>query len=133
MVEALVAVVIVALAAHRIARAVAVDTISDRVRGFVYERAFRVPQLEEVERVDWDDVARGVVAPPEERIAPAVQTKSVVWAYIYGLLSCPHCAGFWLSLAGWVLFAGWHPGRVWFVEMVAVAGAQSIMSAKGTA
>jgi hypothetical protein len=127
------AVIVVALAAYRLARAVAVDTISDRPRAWLYERAFYVPQLEAVdESIDWDDVARGVIPHPRERIAPEVQTRSTVAAYAYGLISCAFCAGWWISLALWVFWAGWHPSRVYFVEMVAVAGAQAIFAAKGT-
>jgi hypothetical protein len=135
MTATLVAIVVVALAAYRVARAISVDTISDRPRGWVYERAFRVPALEPIETTTWDDevlVARGIIPAPEERVAPAVQTISQPWAYVYGLLSCPFCSGFWVSLAGWVVYAGWHPSRQWFVHAVAAAGAQAIFAARGT-
>lgn len=134
MTELLLGIVIVALAAHRAARAITTDTISDRPRAWVYDRAFAHPQLIDIGGMDWnpDEVEAGVIPPPEERVAPPVQTVSKLWAYVYGLLSCPHCSGFWISIALWALWYNAADLRVW-IAAGAAAGLQSVISAKGMA
>jgi hypothetical protein len=133
MTELLLAIVVVALAAHRAARAITTDTISDRPRAWVYDHAFHHPALEPAESFDWNHAAQveaGIIPAPEERVAPEPQTVSTLWAYVYGLLSCPHCSGFWISI---VLWWGWREVddlRVW-IAAGAVAGLQSVISAKG--
>jgi hypothetical protein len=133
-VEAILGILVVALAAHRAARALSTDTISDRLRAWIYDRAFIPPAaLPEVD--DWkpwneDDVAAGIVEPPEERIAPPIQTRSKGWAYLFGGLSCPHCCGFWISIALYGLWINVDDLRVW-IAAGAAAGLQSVISARG--
>lgn len=96
---ALLRVLIVGLAAYRLARAVSVDTITDPARAWLYEAAYGP-----------DGEAEGGWG----------------WRWIYGLLSCGYCCGFWISLglyALWVNAGGSRP----FVAAVAVAGAASIL------
>jgi hypothetical protein len=135
--ELVLGIVVAALAAHRAARAISTDTITDRARGYVYERAFKVPALLEPEPIDrlrllreHDEAEAGLIPHPEERIAPDVQTTSAAWAYVYGFLTCPHCCGFWISIALWALWCNVDDLRVW-IAAGAVAGLQSVISAKG--
>lgn len=125
----LLTILVVALAAHRLARAVAVDTISDRLRDVVYARAFTQP--------DPRPFPDGAKDEHDARLegwepAPPARVKSRVWSWMYGLVSCPHCCGWWLSLALWWAWAGYEWTRQWWITAAAVAGAQSIMSAKGS-
>lgn len=133
MTELLLGIVVVALAAHRAARALSTDTISDRLRAYLYDRAYLPPDLliEEGWR-PWneDDVAAGVVEPVVERVAPPAQTRSRPWAYLFGGLSCPHCCGFWISIALWGLWVNVEDLRVW-IAAGAVAGLQSVLAARG--
>lgn len=134
MTDLLVAVVVVALAAHRAARAITTDTITDRPRAWVYEHAFSHPKLLDVGGMGWldsDEAEAGIIPHPDERVAPEPQTISKGWAYLYGLLSCPHCSGFWVSIGLWWAWREVDDLRVW-IAAGAVAGLQSIFSAKGT-
>lgn len=128
----LLGVVLVALCAHRAARAITTDTISDRPRGWVYDRAFDHPQLVDLGGMEWspDEVEAGIIPAPVERVAPEPQTRSKFWAYVYGWLSCPHCSGFWISIGLWALWWNVEDLRVW-IAAGAVAGLQSVVSAKG--
>lgn len=133
MTELLLGVVLVALCAHRAARAITTDTITDRPRAWVYDHAFHHPALEPVGIDEWNaraEAEAGVIMPPAERVAPEAQTISKPWAYVYGLMSCPHCSGWWISLVLW--WAWWNVDdlRVW-IAAGAVAGLQSVVSAKG--
>ncbi len=130
MTELLLGVVLVALAAHRAARAITTDTISDRPRAWVYDHAFAHPALLPVTPWNPDEVEAGVIPPPEERVAPEPQTVSKLWAYAYGLLSCPHCSGFWISILLWWGWSEVDDLRVW-IAAGAAAGLQSVISAKG--
>lgn len=130
MTDLLLGVIVVALAAHRAARALSTDTITDRMRAYVYDRAFFHLALPDVDDVDWDEVEAGLIPPPPERVAPPAQTRSYGWAYLYGGLSCPHCCGWWLSIGGWALWRNVDGSRVW-IAAVAVAGLQSVISARG--
>lgn len=130
--EILLSIIVVALAAHRAARALSTDTITDRLRGYVYDRAFTHPALDPAGPDEWTaqaDYEAGIIPPPEERVAPERQTTSVVWAYLYGLLSCPHCCGFWISIGLWALWRNVDDLRVW-IAAGAVAGLQSAISAR---
>jgi hypothetical protein len=122
------AVLIVALAGHRVARAIAHDDISEPFRTWVSGKAYRWP-----DRDPWPDGARDEQdavlagwAPPGEAVR-----RSRVWSWVYGLVSCPHCCGFWISIGLWALWVNVGDLRVW-VMGVAVAGAQSVLTAKGT-
>lgn len=133
MTELLLGIIVVALAAHRAARALTTDTITDRLRGWAYDHAFAHPKLVDVGGMGWleaDEVEAGVIPPPEERVAPEAQTISKPWAYVYGLVSCPHCCGFWISIGLWGVWRQVEDLRVW-IAAGAVAGLQSIFSAKG--
>lgn len=128
----LLGIIVCALAAHRAARGITTDTITDRPRAWLYDHAFRHPVLVDEGGMPWnpDEVEAGIIAPPEERVAPPAQTISRFWAYAYGLASCPHCCGFWISIALWALWWNVDDLRVW-IAAGAVAGLQSVVSAKG--
>lgn len=120
-------VLICALAAHRVARAIALDGITDPARDWIYQRAFTTPVRDPFPAgtFDEDDARREGWLPP-----PPAARRSRPWAWLYGLVSCPHCVGFWLSLGAWWWWehrVGSHP----WIAAVAVAGAQSIFAAKG--
>lgn len=89
--------------AYRLARIVAVDSITSTVRAWIYVRAF----------------AQGYNG---EAIV-----RSKVWAWAYGLASCMFCAGFWLALASYALWVN-VPGARPFVAAVSVAGVQAILA-----
>lgn len=96
-------VLVVGLASYRLARAIAVDSITDPIRLWLYDRA-------------WPG---GPIAAHEPGDRP--------WAWLFALASCPFCVGFWISLvlyACWVN-VGW--SRV-LIAAVAVAGIQSLCS-----
>lgn len=124
----LVTVVIVALCAHRLARVVAVDSITDPARDWIYARAFTQPQPEPWPpgATDEDDARLEGWVP-----APPARRQSRPWAWVYGLVSCPHCAGWWLSLGLWWGWNGYEGSRQWWISAAAVAGLQSVISAKG--
>lgn len=123
----LIVVVVVALCAHRLARAVALDGITDPARDWVYRRAFTQPEAK-----PWPT---GAQDESDARLegwepAPPALRKSQGWAWVYGLVSCPHCVGFWLSLASYAVWVHADSARP-YVVAVAVAGAQSVLAAKG--
>lgn len=73
-------VAVVGLAAYRLARAVALDSITEPLRMRVYTAAYG------------DEPVSDSTTPHR----PA--------SWLYGLLSCPYCCGFWIALG---LYAGW--------------------------
>lgn len=130
--ELLLGVIVVALAAHRAARLLSTDTITDRLRGWVYDRAFFHPAPVADGPAEWNAQSEweaGVIPPPPERVAPERQTLAKGWAYLYGLLSCPHCCGFWISILLWWGWRSVDDLRVW-IAAGAVAGLQSAISAR---
>lgn len=121
------AVLIVALAAHRLARGVAVDSITDRPRDWLYAKAYTQPVAQPFPpgaRDEHDAELEGWEPPPPARV------KSRAWSWLYGLTSCPHCCGWWLSLGLWIAWTNWDDSHA-VIAAVAVAGAQSVISAKG--
>lgn len=121
------AVLVCALAAHRVARGVAVDDITAPFRNWVGRRAWVIvaadPFPEGCRDVD-DAILEGWRPPPE----PMLRAGPIAW--FYGLITCPHCVGFWISLGGYALWVNERGSHAW-VAAVAVAGAQSIFAAKG--
>jgi len=96
-------VLVCALCAYRLARVVTIDTITAPLRAHV-----------------WDHAYHGVADYPD-----SADRKSRGWAWIYGLLSCPFCAGWWLALgtyAAWSWWA-WSHGPI---AAVAVAGGAAL-------
>lgn len=94
------------LAAYRLARLVAWDTITGPARAKIFRWAF----LEHADRT----------FTPKHRLG--------VW--VYGLMSCPFCVGFWFSGAAWFALNAdrsyrWADVAWW----LAVAGAQSFLTA----
>lgn len=90
-----------ALAAYRAARLVAIDSITDPLRRALWIRS-------------------GVTA------ANPSGRRPTVW--LYGLLSCPHCLGVWISVG---TYAAWTeaPGSShWPITAAAVAGLQSLVT-----
>lgn len=120
------AVLIVALAAHRLARGVAVDSITDRPRDWLYAKAYTQPVAQPFPpgaRDEHDAELEGWEPPPPARV------KSHPVSWIYGLVSCAFCCGFWISLGLWIFWTNWH-GTHAVIAALAVAGAQSCLAAK---
>lgn len=122
--DLLLGVIVVALAAHRLARLVAVDDLTLRPRAWVSIRAYAWP---DVPHDSWEDIEAGIV---EERTAAGPIKRSQFWGWVDGLVTCPHCCGFWFAVSGWWLWWNHPDARVW-VAAVGVAGLQSVVSAKG--
>ena len=76
--ELLLAVVLCALAGYRISRFIAQDTLTDNARTRIYEKSFS-PEL--------------------------VHPTNKGWAFIYGLVSCPHCVGVWITGLVFLVYA----------------------------
>lgn len=76
-------VALVGFAAFRLARALTLDRISDPLRAWVHRHAFRVGHR----------MPAGGGAHEE-----VIETKSRTWSWCYGLVSCPHCASWWIAL-----------------------------------
>lgn len=102
MTELLIRVACVALAAYRVARLIAADSITLPTRKRIYRLAF-----------------------------PGGDSGEIMhpWDWLYGLISCPHCIGFWSSLGMWWL---WSLGHCWLqiVAVLAAAGVQSYLSSR---
>lgn len=94
-----------ALAAYRIGRAVAVDSITLGFRKRIYKLAYP----------DGSQDGHGTILHP--------------WDWLYNLISCPHCVGFWATLAIWLV---WGQGHFWalLVAVLAAAGVQSFLASK---
>lgn len=106
----LVGVVVAALAGFRLARAVALDTISRTPREWIWRRAFLVT---------------GWAGPDEAAWTPTVLSRP--WAWVYGLVSCPFCVGFWLTLGLYGLWteASW---ARWPLLALAATGVQAALT-----
>lgn len=101
-------IVAVGLAAYRLARLVALDTITDPARAWLYRHAFTPPA--------YDD-------------PPTVRNRA--WAWVYDLVSCVFCVSVWVSLGLWFAFV---PTVSWrnLLWAGAVAGTASILAAVDT-
>lgn len=97
-------VLVVGLAAYRLARAVANDSITEPFRDWLYVGAYG------------DDPQPG-----DEPVG------GIFWRWAYALVSCPFCIGFWISLALYALWvnAGWTRP---FIGAVAVAGVAALLA-----
>lgn len=89
-------VVLVGLAAYRLARALSVDSITEPFRAWVFWAGH-------------DD--------PDGSDEPPVTSRPLAW--LYGLVSCGYCASWWIAL---VLFLVW-TGLGWVNLLAAVAAA----------
>ena len=106
--ETLVWVLIVGLAAFRIARAIATDTVSLPFRRWLFAKAYAGIPPDQIETAD-----------------PSMFQSAPVVRWLYKLLSCPFCIGFWISLALWAVL---HEGRDPLVTAFAVAGFQYLLT-----
>lgn len=100
--EYLLTVFFVVFAAYRVSRAIAEDTISVPMRARLFRWAFT-------------ETAGG----------PRPKHKLGEWAY--GLLSCSHCIGFWITLALWLVCVGFPRESIDVVSMIGAAGMQSFL------
>lgn len=140
MTQTLAAIVIVAFAAYRLAAVIALDTISEPFRVWVYHRGHVESPLFTLE--DVDQVASLLAEGGEPELSATMldqyrsgagfeieavdEPGSFAWRWFYGLISCPFCCGWWLSLAGWWAYTGeFFESRQWALQAVAVAGVQS--------
>lgn len=97
------------LVAYRLARAVAVDTISEPARDWIYCRAYKVYR------------------PKPGTAEPHAELRSRPWSWAYGLASCPFCCSWWLALAVFVAWVGeWSMNCA--VGAVAAAGVASVLT-----
>lgn len=111
MIQLALRVLVIGFATYRIARALTQDSITDPFRDWVWSRAF---------------VA---VPDPTGKEGYATRRRSRIWPWLYGLVSCPFCAGFWIALC---LYWAWTEGA-WqrtAVAAVAVAGVQAALTAR---
>jgi hypothetical protein len=104
---------ILALASYRLTRVVTDDTITDAARAWVWRRAYIVSAYD------------------SERDQETTMTRSVAWSWLYRLVSCPFCVGWWVSLACY--WAWWYSAWAWMrpaLSAVAVAGGQAFISSR---
>ena len=111
MIQLALRVLVIGLATYRIARALTRDSITEPFRHVLWSRAF-------------------VALPdPTSEDGYAVNRRSRIFAWLYGLMSCPYCAGFWIALG---LYWAWTEGA-WqrtAIAAVAVAGVQAALTAR---
>lgn len=105
-----------ALAAHRLTRLVAADTITEPVRARIIEAAYLQAGTVELHRPEppetWDDVVHADPAPPK----------------LAELITCRWCAGMWVSL-GVVFIARrfrWWPA---LADALALSSAAALLAA----
>lgn len=122
-------VLVVGLAAHRAARALTTDTITDRFRSWVYRHAYTVAPFNPLPPGTTDEDEAKMVD-PDWTPGGWETIRSKAWVWVYGLVSCPHCAGFWFSVGAYTLWVH-QPDTQPYLIAVSVAGAQSVISAKG--
>lgn len=137
MTQTLAAIVIVALAAYRLAAVIALDTISEPFRVWVYEQGHNaLPEfvLEDVAEEAPGEISASVLdayRPQTFEVQGVLEERkrgvyASGWHWLYGLISCPFCCGWWLSLAGWWAYTGqFLSSRQWAVQAIAVAGVQA--------
>lgn len=101
-------VLVVGIAAYRLARAVANDSISAPFR-------------------DWLWVAVYGEEPELDEYGAPVPVGGKFWQYAYALCSCQFCIGFWISLALYAAWVNWGPTRP-FIVAVAVAGVAALLA-----
>jgi hypothetical protein len=103
-------VALVGFAAYRLGRAVALDSITDPLRGWVHKRAYRVHR------------------PRPGTKEPVATVRSRPWSWAYGLVSCAFCASWWIALGLAALwFGAWTVAFV--VSAIAGAGVASVLVA----
>lgn len=108
------ALVVIALASHRLQRIATKDTLSDPLRAWVWAKAY-------IEGAEWNEDG-----------TPKIVVRSKDWRWAWFFIECPHCVGWWTSLATFAVwfFAPWswlwHP----MIAAVAVAGMQSFVSSR---
>lgn len=102
-------VLVVALAAYRLARALSIDSISAPLRDWLWVGVYG-------EDADFttDD------GEPEP-------VGGVFWRLSYALASCIYCAGWWIALGLYALWVNWSPSRP-FIAAVAAAGAVAVLA-----
>jgi len=108
------ALLVVGLAGYRLTRVVTSDSISDPFRAWLWDRAYTHAGM----TYDFQ----------HDTQAPAVRSKA--WRWVYDLLSCPYCLGFWLTLAVWW---GYTFGPEWVergVEALAAVGVQAFIASR---
>lgn len=113
------AVVVVGLATHRLARAIAFDSITDPFRHWVWIRAGYA-------QADAGPPA-GVSLKRVTRYGLDMDPKTArAWKWFYGLVSCPHCCGWWIAIGVFLAWQGW--SWVNLLGAVAAAGFQSALT-----
>lgn len=114
-IEPFLGLVVAAFAAHRVQRVVTADTISARFRAWLWGRAYERVQ-------DYDSEG--------DRDTRTVR-RSWAWEKAFQLCDCPHCLGFWCSLATYAAWFHWHVSFARpVIAAVAVAGIQSFVSSR---
>jgi len=108
------ALVVIALAAHRLQRVLTKDTLSDPLRAWIWAKAY-------AEGAEFDENGRRKVV-----------VRSKGWRWVWFFVDCPHCVGFHTSWASYV--AWYYLPWSWLLRPVitvfAVAGLQSFVSSR---
>lgn len=100
-------VVVLALAAFRSARFIAVDTLMLPLRESAYAWAWR-----------------SVVPGPSSDVEPRAAWRT----YVYDLITCVHCLGFWFAIAAYLAWRYGGDVVLALLTVVAIAGAQSALA-----
>jgi hypothetical protein len=114
-------VLVVGFAAFRLARVIAQDTITDPARRWLWERSRYA--------VDVDGPPQGISL---KRLAThghsrLARDRSSVIDWVYGLVSCPFCCGWWIALGLFFAWQGW--GWTNLLAGIAAAGVQATLAA----
>jgi hypothetical protein len=110
-------VLIVGAAGYRLGRVVALDSIFDTPRMWVYRKAYQPDpsglSLRKVERAEKND---GLVI------------GDWWWRWLYGLVSCPLCCGWWITLVLWFAWTEWTFTTRNVIAGIAAAGVQCALT-----
>lgn len=134
-------IVTLAFLSHGVARIFVLDSIGIKVHGWLMHRGWIATY------VSTEGVATEAKAPPQGQTLTTVRdrpsTEYVVlgvhvhspWPislrFMWHLLSCIHCTGWWTSATAWSLVNGFHPTTLsWWMGAFAVRGVQSVIGAK---
>lgn len=98
--------IVLALASYRLTRFFVIDTLTEGLRNRLY--VFLINRSEKNGPLRW------------------------VWGKLYELTSCTWCAGFWVTLGLYTLYAWnepWDFSRLEFISLFAIAGIQGFLHA----
>lgn len=120
--ELLALILIVAFSGYRIARAITQDKITEEFRKKLFSWTYEVPDRVADQKFE--------EAETNDHVKPPTRPKKS-HQYVYNLLTCPLCVGFWITLAiGLVASTQYTDGSVFHHLLVAIAatGVQAFLS-----